>query len=31
MSLFYSLDALGLKEEQVNTTVGSLGVPGVWN
>ena len=27
MSLFYSLDALGLKEDQVNTTVGSLGVP----
>ena len=27
MSLFSSLDALGLKESQVNTTVGSLGVP----
>ncbi len=27
MTLFSTLDALGLKEEQVNTTVGSLGVP----
>ena len=27
MSIFSSLDALGLTQEQVNTTVGSLGVP----
>jgi len=27
MSIFSSLDALGVTEEQVNTTVGSLGVP----